>query len=196
LANRKRRHKFQHARKERVWCAAAERVKHKPGRLTDEQDEGERHAQSHETVFEELTGPVLRSNAAGTKYAEMRKKSPIKNVALTEKKLLKMAPLSGSDTGQTPRRSGPRLASVVRHDQNDQRHLQSICCPVSEVRCSMQRQHRRGRRLRTVGRPKAELVVSPDDRATLTRWTARRTTAQPRRFGHASFSAARPECRT
>ena len=29
-----------------------------------------------------------------------------------------------------------------------------------------------------VGRPKAELVVSDEDRATLTRWTARRTTAQ------------------
>jgi len=29
-----------------------------------------------------------------------------------------------------------------------------------------------------VGRPKAELIVSDEDRATLTRWTARRTTAQ------------------
>src|SRR5437867_3225104 len=29
-----------------------------------------------------------------------------------------------------------------------------------------------------VGRPKAELLVSDADRATLTRWTARRTTAQ------------------
>src|ERR687883_61286 len=29
-----------------------------------------------------------------------------------------------------------------------------------------------------VGRPKAELVVSPEDHATLVRWTARRTTAQ------------------
>src|ERR671935_1707887 len=29
-----------------------------------------------------------------------------------------------------------------------------------------------------VGRPKAELVVSPEDHATLARWTARRTTAQ------------------
>jgi len=48
-----------------------------------------------------------------------------------------------------------------------------------------------------VGRPKAVLVVSDADRATLTRWTARRTTAQalgPPGAHHSAVCHGRVEC--
>jgi len=68
--------------------------------LADEEDDDERHAESHPTVLKERDGSLAIE--AGTNSAETRKNKPMKNAALTEKKLLRTAAFSESEMGQSP----------------------------------------------------------------------------------------------